>query len=76
MVAVFVFIVTAALVIALTLSLPQATETEFLLTILTMLKFSENHAHVTIDHCIVVCAVIAVFTLCYAMTSMINILVE
>ena len=41
-----------------------------------MLKFSENHAHVTIDHCIVVCAVIAVFTLCYVMTSMINILVE
>ena len=41
-----------------------------------MLKFSENHAHVTIDHCIVVCAVIVVFTLCYVMTSMINILVE
>ena len=41
-----------------------------------MLKFSENHAHVMIDHCIAVCAVIAVFTLCYVMTSMINILVE
>ena len=27
-----------------------------------------------IDHCIVVCAVIVVFTLCYVMTSMINIL--
>ena len=41
-----------------------------------MLEFLENHAHVTIDHCSVVCAVIAVFTLCYVMTSMRNILVE
>ena len=38
---------------------------------LNMPKFSENHAHDMIDHCIFVCAVIVVFSL---MASMITIL--
>ena len=41
---------------------------------LNMPKFSENHAHDMIDHCIFVCAVIVVFSLCYVMASMITIL--